>query len=402
MKTAGIICEYNPFHLGHAFHIESTRRMLGEDTAVVCVMSGNFVQRGDFALFNKHARAKIAVLCGADLVVELPSPYALSSAERFASAGVHLLDSLNICDFISFGSESGDVGALGEAAEAIVSKPVDAKTREWLDKGLSYAVARQKAADAVLGARSGLFLSPNNLLGIEYLKAIAKSHSKLIPVTVKRTGAAHDSDTGCSASAIRKMLLERDVAQGISSAWDHMPSAAAGIFSEEIDSGRGPVSMITCELAILSRLRAMSDYSYLPDASEGLDHRLARYAASEATVTEVLERVKTKRYAMSRIRRMLICACLGISAGDSCGPPPYIRVLAMNRIGMKLLKESQNRTQTPVIVKPASAKKLSGQAGDIFRKEAAATDFYSLAYPAQSKRTGGQEWRTGPVIIEHR
>ena len=420
MKTAGIICEYNPFHLGHAAHIETTRRILGEDTAIICVMSGNFVQRGDFAVFSKHARAKAAVLSGADLVVEIPTPYALSSAGRFAVAGVQILDSLRICEYISFGSESGDLEALMEAADVIVSAQAKDIAKEWLAKGAPYSAAWQKAADAVLGSGSELFLSPNNLLGIEYLKAISVLGSKLRPITVKRVGAAHDSSAGCSAAAVRSMLWETMREGGSQRAtiseeapcgnwdtrepysydpWEYVPRAAAGIFKEEIDAGCGPVSMIACELAIMSRLREIDDYSKFAGVSEGLEFRFARYAASEPTVDAVLSKIKTKRYSMSRLRRLLVCACLGITVGDTLEPPPYIRVLAMNQTGMKLLKEAYKKTRTPIIIKPASARKIPGRVGEIFRKEAAATDFFSLAYPRESNRTGGQEWRGSPFVV---
>ena len=421
MKTAGIICEYNPFHFGHTKQIKSTRETLGEDSGVICVMSGNFVQRGDFAVFNKHARAEAAIRCGGDLVIELPSPYALLSAEGFAAAGVHILDSIGICDYIAFGSESGDIGALREAAEAIVTDEADTLIREWSGKGLSYALARQKAADALLGERSPIFSSPNNVLGIEYLKAISASGSSLIPMTVKRTGAAHDSESGCSASAIRKLLLggrgrqvtQEDAPRGVPGKqrgdaplrsdplWEFMPYNATVVYMNEISAGRGPVSMKACELAMMSRLRAIKDFAKIPGASEGLDHRFLRYAAAEPTVGAILEKVKTKRYAMSRLRRMLMCACLGIDAEDTVEPPPYIRVLAMNNVGMKLLRAARKKTQAPIITKPAAVKELSPRAAELFNKEAAATDFYTLAYPDASKRAGGQEWRTSPIVIEN-
>jgi len=369
--------------------MEKTRLALGADCAIVCVMSGNFVQRGDFAIFNKHARAKAAIQCGADLVLELPLPYALSSAERFADAGVYILDRLGACDYIAFGSESGDIGALTDAAAAIVSSKAEMHTKEWLDKGLSYAAAQQKAADAVLGARSEVFKHPNNLLGIEYLKALAACESPIKPITVKRTGE-HDSDTGLSAFSMRKELMRGD------KPWGRMPNAAAVVFMEEIIAGRGPVFISQCELAILSRLRAAKSFAELPGATEGLENRLLRYAGTEPTFEAILEKVKTKRYTMSRLRRMLLCACLGITAADAQKPPPYIRVMAMSHAGMSILAEARKKARLPIITKPASAKSLSGRASDLFSKEAASTDFYVLAYPAENNRCGGQEWRQTP------
>lgn len=439
MSIVGIVCEYNPFHSGHAYHIEETRRALGGDCTVICVMSGNFVQRGDFAVFRKHSRAEAAVRCGADLVVELPAPYALSSAEGFAGAAVSILDSFGICDNISFGSELGDIGALREAAEAIESEEAGVLIKKWAGTGLPYATARQKAADAVLGARSEVFMTPNNLLGVEYLKAISRLGSRLTPITVKRTGTAHDSDTGCSASALRKTLLEEFGTQparvgkrvdvcgnaageyggaageyGGANASAHgiagrllsrfplscIPEQATETYLEELAAGRAPVSMKAGESAMLSRLRAAVDLSATPGAAEGLDRRFLRYSASEATIEAMLAKIKTKRYAMSRLRRMLFCACLGITKDDAEQPPPYIRVLAMNSAGMLLLKEARGKARLPVITKPSSARKLTGRSEAMFKIEAAATDFYALAYPEEKERTGGQEWRVSPVVVD--
>ena len=394
MKTAGIICEYNPLHPGHTGHIEKTRAALGSDSAVVCVMSGNFVQRGDFAVFSKYARAEAAVLCGADLVVELPTPYALSSAESFASAGVNILDKLGVCSFISFGSESGDIAALKEVAEAIVTQEAKAIMKEGLGIGLPYASAQQKAADAVLGPRSEVLRSPNNLLGIEYLKALAACSSVLQPITVKRIGGAHDGDRGYSASAIRARLLLGEKPEMF------MPQAASCVFMKEIAQGRGPISMKLYEQALISRLRAIKDFSWLAGVSEGLDNRFLQYAAFEPTIAKILESVKTKRYAMSRIRRMLVCACLGISTADALAPLSYIRVLAMNRTGERLLKHARKKAALPIITKPASVKKIAGPAAAMFEKEVAATDFYILAYKDEHDRCGGQEWRETPRRVE--
>jgi len=400
MKTVGIICEYNPFHLGHYGQIEKTKALLNnppyynaaEDIAVVCVMSGNYVQRGDFAVLNKHARAKMAVYSGADLVIELPAPYALQSAEGFAKAGVYILEMLGICDYLSFGSESGNINRLYEAAEIIVSEKSHALTKEWLDNGISYASAQQKAADILLGVRSDIFKSPNNVLGIEYIKAIKKIGSEMIPLTVKRTGGDHDSDTGFSASALRKSFIQNIIP--VQSMTEH--AAAAGM--EELALGRGPVSMEKAEIAVLSRLRAIADYSDVPGISEGLERRFKRYAACEASINSILTKVKTKRYPMSRLRRVLMCAVLGIRVEDAKTLPPYARVLAMNEKGMKMLGMARDKAKMPIITKPASVNKLNESAIRIFNLEASATDFYVLAYQNENERSGGQEWRRSPVI----
>ncbi|MDR2570016.1 MAG: nucleotidyltransferase family protein [Oscillospiraceae bacterium] len=394
MKTVGIICEYNPLHLGHVAHIEKTGQILGDDIAVICVMSGNFVQRGDFAVFNKHARAKMAILSGADIVIELPTPFVLMSAEGFASAGVYLLDKLGICDYLSFGSESGDIDLLSGAANIIASDNAHIIAKNWLDKGISYASAYQKAADALLGIHADVFKSPNNVLGIEYIKAIGKLNSKIQPITIQRTGGEHDGDFGYSASLLRKKFLSGSVPVEL------MSDFVAAVCTEEITAGRGPVSYKNAELAILSRLRKLNDYSDLPCATEGLEQRFKRFATTETSVASIVEKVKTKRYTMSRIRRMLMCATLGIKDEDTKLPPPYIRILAMNNVGMKLLKRTDKKAPLPILIKPAAVHKLGDEAVKSFNIEAFATDFYTLAYQKREMRTGAQEWRTSPVIIK--
>ena len=393
MKTIGIICEYNPFHHGHLNHIEKTRQIIGDDAAVICVMSGNFVQRGDFAIFNKHARAKMAICGGADLIIELPAPYALQSAEGFARAGVFILDRLGICEYLSFGSESGYVEVLYEAANAISSERAHMLTREWLEKGISYASAQQKAADAVFGKPADVFRSPNNVLGIEYIKALKRYGSSIQPVTVKRTGGDHDSDTGYSASALRKSFLSGGLPSAL------MPEAVLSVCMEEIESGRGPVSLKQAELALLSRLRSIKDYSDVPGTSEGLESRFEHYAKRESSVASILRGVKTKRYTMSRLRRMLVSASLGIRADDIKNDPPYARVLAMNHTGKKLLAKARKKTKLPVITKPASVYDLNETAVKLFEFEAAATDLYVLAYQKEEERKGGQEWLRSPLVI---
>lgn len=394
MRTAGIICEYNPFHRGHLWHIEQTRAMVGGECAIVCVMSGNFVQRGDIAVFNKHARAKMAVLCGADLVVELPVPYVLSSAEGFAAAGVSILDNLGVCDYISFGSECGDIAALCEAASALSSKEAAGHLKDWLDTGLSYASAQQKAADAMLGSGSAILATPNNLLGIEYIKAVLSIGSHMRPLTIKRAGGAHDAESGYSASYIRGLLLRGE------ESWEGLtPDLAVEVCTEEILAGRGPVFIDNAELAILSRLRDRRDFSNVQGISEGLDRRFLRYAATEPSVGRILEQAKTKRYAASRLRRVMICACLGIETEYTEAPPPYIRVLATNRTGIGLLRRARGKSGLPVITKPAAARRLPDRAARMFELEAAATDFYTLAYPSEDRRVGGSEWLQTPVIL---
>ena len=396
MKTVGIICEYNPFHLGHKNHIEQTKQLISgnsvDDVLVVGVISGNFVQRGDFAIFNKYARAKMAISCGVDLVIEMPTPYVLQSAEGFSESGVYLLDALGICDYLSFGSETGDLETIKEAASSIVSINSNKITKEWLNEGYSYASAQQKAAESVIGKKAEIFKSPNNVLGIEYIKALKKLKSPIKPITIKRTGGNHDSETGYSATALRKFLMSGNIPTQL------MPEAAANIIKEEITLGRGPVSLKNAEQAILSRLRMLADYSNTSGVSEGLEKRFKRYATAETSVEAILNNTKTKRYPMSRLRRLLLCAALEISKETILNPPPYIKILAMNSKGKKLLAKARKKSKLPILTKPAAVYKMDEAAIKLFKLESSISDFYVLAYPNEEKRNGGNEWRQTPII----
>ena len=395
MKTAGIICEYNPLHDGHVLHMRETREKLGEDCGIVCAMSGNFVQRGSFAVFEKHARAHAAVLCGADLVVELPTAVSLSSAQRYAEGAVRILDMLGVCTHLSFGSECGDLDALAAAAGCLRSAEADGILKAWLEKGVSYAAARQKAADKLLGPGAEVLKTPNNILAVEYLSALISAGSSMTPLTVTRTGGEHDGYAGLSASAVRSLLLTGEYA------WDNVPAEAARIFEDEVASGRGPVSGELCEEAVLAVLLRMSknDYVNLPDAGEGLGERLYRFVVTEPTTADVLMQAKTKRYAFSRLRRMMMCAYLGITAADIGAPPAYIKVLAMNGHGREILRGAAEKCPVPIITKPASALSMAESVTDAFVREAKMTDLYVLAFPDARQRAGGQEFRNSPIVV---
>ena len=386
MKVVGIICEYNPLHNGHVYHIEETKKLLGGDTAVVCAMSGNFVQRGEPAVFSKFARAEAAVKCGADLVVELPVSTALSSAEGFALGGVNLLESLGVCTHLSFGSEDGELSKLDKIAELLVSSEMDNAIKRELEKGISYARARQNALEDMIGKEAEIIAKPNNILGIEYLKALKNIHSGMKPVTVSRFGGSHDGGEGNSASAVRAELKKGTYGFSI------VPEKAAEIFKREIDEGRGPVFIENIENAILYRLRTMTgeEYDNLPYASEGLGQRLRKSVISSTSLAEILEKTKTKRYAMSRLRRMIMCAYLGLADKDMKPEPEYIRVLGASKKGREILKTMRDTAKIPVITKAASA--------NMILKESIFTDLYVLAYPSVSQRLCGTDFTTSPYI----
>ena len=398
MNIAGIICEYNPMHNGHVRHISATREILG-DCGIVCVMSGNFVQRGDFAVMNKFARAKAAVLSGADLVIELPVPWCISSAERFAFGGVSILENIGAVTHISFGSESGDTGRLIKTAELLLNTNIDDIIRSELESGISYATARQKAAEKLAGSELPELRSPNDILAMEYLKVINKIGSKLSPIAVRRVGALHDgqafSDTPSSSFLRDMMSLGEDIK-------NYVPKGVYSVATEEIYYGRCPVSAGVCDAAIMARLRSMSDddYSRLPDSSEGLGMRLKSAAIAGTCVENVLEKTRTKRYAYSRLRRMILAAYLGVTADDIKCAPPYARVLAMNDVGRQIISLINERSRIPVIIKPSKAKELDENAKRIFDLGAKTSDLYSLAYPDVSQRIGNTEYTTSPYVYK--
>lgn len=397
MSIAGIVCEYNPFHSGHKYHIDKTRQILGENTGIICAMSGNFVQRGDCAVFSKHSRAKAAVLNGADLVLELPTPWVLSSAEGFAYGAIAILNSLGIVTHLSFGSEAGDIDMLNAAATGLGAS--EHYIKNLMSTGIPYAAARQKALAEISPELGELVGSPNNILAVEYLKALDKLASPIKPITFSRHMAEHDGDTPsaefASASFIRNSILNGNCA------WEYMPDRATQIYKNEISDNGGPVSIDNCERAILAKLRSISpeDYDQLPGGSEGLAQRFMYYGQREISVQDVLEKTKSKRYPMSRIRRMLLCAWLGIAKEDSMGCPPYIRILAASKNGCSMLKKIKSKTDLPIITKPASAHRLDGRAGVIFELEARATSLYNLAAP--NPIPGQTEWNTSPFILNN-
>lgn len=403
MKIAGIIAEYNPLHGGHTHLMEEIRGRLGEDTAIVCVMSGDFVQRGDFALVRRHARAKAAVLSGADLVLELPLPWAVSSAERFADGGVRMLAATGIVTHLAFGSECGDAEALVHLSETLNSPELTGELKKELTSGVSFAAARQKAVARLLTAEQAALLeNPNNILGVEYCKSICRNGFNMEPLTIPRKGDAHDSAhvgdaTAPSASAIRALLREGRKEDALALM---TPDMEAAYLAEE-RLGRAPVFMETCERAILAKLRSMTtdNFAALDEGREGLCNRLYEASRRATSVTEILDLAKTKRYAYSRLRRMLLWAYLGLKPAEFTEQPAYIRPLAANSTGRQLLGMMRKCASVPVLTKPGDVRRMDEAAQRLFELEARGADLYALAYPDLSAAEGDSAWREGPVIL---
>ena len=388
MDAVGVVCEFDPMHLGH----ERLLRQAKADTGlpVVCAMSGNYIQRGGMACLNKFARAEMAVLCGADLVVELPTPWAMATAERFADGGVSLLAGCGV-KHLYFGSECGDIAALDAAAEALLREEFQADILRELQTGLSYAVARQAALEKRIGGSASLLSQPNNTLAVEYLKAIRRRELPLSAATVRRTDGGHHG--AASASRIRALLAAGQAAD----AFALMPPAAAGILGREMKKGLAPADPARLETAMLSRLRLMDEADFAPydGGGEGLYRRVYQAVQRSGSVEEILTLATTKRYPTARVRRMLWAAFLTLEP-----PPaeiPYIRVLAATEAGRKLLRQMQH-SGVPVLTKAADVGRLGPAAQALFTREARRTDVFALACPINPS-VCGEDWRHTPVMV---
>ena len=398
MKTCGIIAEYNPFHKGHAYHIQQTRALLGEDCGIVCVMSGNFVQRGAPALFPKHTRAAAALQSGADLVLELPLPFAMAPAERFASKTIQILDATGVVDFLSFGSECGRLSKLEEIARGLHGATAEPLLQTLLNSGCSYPKARQETAFLLLGQKAGLLQSPNNLLGVSYLGALQRLNSSIVPLTIPRRGACHDGGVPkeqlASASHLRALLT----AGKPEAAAPFLPSETQELYEKDLAAGIAPATATHAERAILAKLRTMApeDYEALPESGGGLAPRLMASARAGSSLKEILDICKTKRYTHAHLRRLILWAFLGVAKSSRPNQIPYLRVLGFNGTGRKILAKMRTSARLPVITKPARAKQLSQPGRMLFELESRSTDLYSLCSPRIYP--GGEEWRRGPVL----
>ena len=333
MQTVGVICEYNPFHLGHARQLELLRQKLGPETAIVCLMSGNYVQRGEPAIFDKCVRARAAAEAGADLVLELPVTAVLRSAEGFAAEGVRILSALG-CGFLGFGCESGDGDASLRAAEASCMPEFEQALHTNMQTGLSYAAARQRALEA-LGQDGQLLMKPNDILAFEYCRALLTQNSPMRPLAVLRPGDYHErtpDPQNPSATAVRNLIL---------SGGDWRRYVPAECLYEEA----APHALIWGERAMLARLRGLEkqDWARAAHGSEGLWSKVWRAVQTQPDYESILAAAKSRRYPRTRLQRLLLCAYLGIDAGQLAEVPPYVRALAFDEQGQTLLRQAKKR-----------------------------------------------------------
>lgn len=400
MAVAGIVAEYNVFHRGHAWQLRELRRRLGPDTAVVVCMSGNFVQRGDFAIAPKHARAEMALAGGADLVLELPTPWSTAGAEQFARGGAAVLAATGVVTHLAFGCECGDLEPLQRVAAHVDSGLYHTEVRRFLKLGMTFAAARQAALSgpALAGAAAACLARPNNALAVEYLRSLAALGSTIAPMALPRVGADHDSQVPgeyLSASAVRSRLLAGD-------SWRFaVPESTAAVLAREMAAGRAPVSVLACERAVLSRLRAMPEeaFAVYDGGGEGLYRRVYRAVHTAATLEEVLHGAKTRRYPLARLRRMLLHSYLDVRTPGKGETPPYLRVLGASVAGRALLKTMRETAALPVLTKPGHIRRLGPAAQSLFALESRCTDLYTLAYPALDQALPGSEYTTNPVVL---
>lgn len=399
MRAVGIVCEYNPFHRGHQYLIEACRDRLGSDAAVVCAMSGDFVQRGEAALFDKFTRAWAACRAGADLVVELPLPWCLSSAEGFASGAVAMLAALG-CDTLAFGSESGDGEALDRLAAYLVSSGAitDIRKRMDADASLSFARARQLSAQDALGDAALFLNKPNDILGVEYLKAIKTSGADMKPLVVRREGGGHDSrgeGAFCSAMQLREMIQAgKDPAA-------YIPAGAMAVYRSAMEAGKIRDDRLL-ETALLSRLYSVRPEAFdkLPDAGGGAGRRLYKAVLNGGGMDQIVAAAGSKRLTAARMRRMLLCAAFGLCAEDTKGAPPCLRILAADEKGRALLRERGADSPIPVLTRPAAVRALGGRAERIFTLGADAHNLYSLGQMSWAGMHPDADWRRNPIIVK--
>lgn len=405
----GLIVEYNPFHNGHLYHLQEAAKAF-PDSRLICVMSGNWVQRGEPAAFNKWARARMALEAGADLILELPLAFALQSADRFAFGAVKTLAGSGVVSHLCFGSELGDLGPLKKIAALLAEEPPRFKAllKEALHDGCSYPTALSRACSGYFSddELSHIIQSPNNILGVEYLKNLLKTRAKITPFTILRTGAGYHSldleGSIASASAIRKGLKE-----GNERIFQALPAAGSRIISLEIKAGRGPVfpEALNEPLMALLRRATLKELSALPDMEEGLPQRFARICRSTATLEEFLARAATKRYTLSRLHRILCYLLMGINRRDldsfNRAGPRYLRVLGFSPRGQEALHAMKKKGALPLITRPAKYFRHSRdkRGKKMLALDIKGGDLYNLLYPKAPNRRGGEDYSKSPIKI---
>ena len=408
MKISGIITEYNPYHNGHLYHLKKTKEITGAK-AVICVLNGNFMQRGTPAITNKWTRTRMALNCGVDLVLELPLIYGIRSAEYFATGALTLLEKTGVVDSFVFGSESGELKPLSFAADILSKEPkyFQKRLQHYLNQGQSFPGARQKALlDTVKKQNTQISTQkinqavqkPNNILGIEYLKALKNHNLSLKPITIKRIGSDyHEKNIKgeiSSATSIRKIIYEKN---NISIIKNLLPKKCYELLNRDMKKGLIPIKKEKLGTMILTKLRTISkkELKKFAELKNGLDNRIYKFALKCGNFKELIEKIQTRSFTNTRIQRNLLHILFDIrekdfNTLDEYGPL-YLRVLGFNNTGKKLLSKIKNKSSLPIITCPTDyLKNIKTRDPDPLIKQISydilATDIYSLLYKKSKKR----------------
>jgi len=414
VAVLGIVAEFNPFHNGHQYLLKQAIDQI-QPSAVICVMSGPFTQRGEPAICSKWARAEMALQAGFDLVIELPFCFAARSAYYFARGALLTLHQTGVVSHIAFGSESGRLEPLTSVARLLASEPEAYRSllKHYLAQGLSFPVARSHALqnslpdpDLQIGE---LLRGSNNILGIEYLHVIYEEKLPLVPITISRQGSAyHSTELGsyASASAIRQAAGKAAPSPLISPA---MPLSSWDILQREIDRGCAPVLPNALEQSILFRLRSVSkaDLAKIYEVTEGLENRIKDAARTCATLDSIRHRIKSKRYSLTRIDRVLLYALLSLSkeqigSFDRTGPQ-YLHILGFSSKGQKILQSIKNKSSLDVLVRGQDVARVLNNSdhpgAPMLTLDVLATDIYTLLFPHPPQRTAGRDFNTPPARV---
>lgn len=407
-KVLGIVAEYNPFHNGHLYQLNYSKKITNSKYSVA-VISGNFTQRGSTSLIDKWSKAEMAIKNGIDLIIELPLLYSISSAENFADGAIKILNSLGIVDYISFGTESGDISSLKTISDILVSEPEKYKSflTAELNMGLSFPKARENALSMYFHnskVNANILSSPNNILGVEYLKALKKYNSSIIPLTLKRTSVDYNETTYkndiASSTAIRNIVKNKkfDILSKV------IPQSSFSLINENIKNGHIVPDLSVFEKEIIYNLRKMSikDISNLPDVNEGLEYSIKKAVNSCNTIDELLSNIKSKRYTITRLQRILLYSLLEITKDDmdiSKKITPYIRILGFNNNGKYLLSKIAKENPNLEII--TSVKKFLDSSNNYYskkllEKDILATNIYTLGY---AKNSNGNLDYTHKIIV---
>lgn len=418
MPVLGIIAEFNPLHNGHIHFLHSAQQSQ-DFAATICVMSGNFVQRGEAALCNKWVRAQMALQAGIDLVIELPFSFAVRSAYFFARGGIQLLNRTGVVSHLAFGSESGCLEELQSVAAIIAHEDEEYKAhlKSNLSAGLSFPAARSKAVQAVIGNKQinnvdALVAQPNNILALEYLRVLEQEAIPIQPITILRQGQGYNSlalSDYASATAIRHFLYQHPQNHSNLKA---LPENSLSLLQHEILSGRAPITTASLEQALLIKLRTipLTNLAKIYEITEGLEHRVHTAALANGSWEELRQAIKSKRYSLTRINRLLLYILLNIEkqqilSFDQHGPL-YIHILGFSTKGRKILQEIKNKSSLRILNRGSEVKgAFEDNSNEILQAmlglDIRATNIYTLLYPNSSTRHGNQDFTTSPVMIEN-